>query len=210
MSTVAPGSAAPAPTKGEATRSRILDAAVARFGRDGFRATSVADIARDALVAGSAPYSYFDDKSALFLEAIDQDAAAFLGEGLTASSDEAELVEWPGTLLFSLLDAVEDHPLARRLLAGREPEVTRRVLETPALADLRTTCAERLRAGQSAGTVRPDIDPHAMANGLVTLLLSLLMSVVQLGPEVAGPYRDDVGSMFQAALVAPPSGPPEG
>ena len=43
--------------KGEQTRAAILDAAVQRFGRDGYRQTSIADIARDAGVGGSVAYS---------------------------------------------------------------------------------------------------------------------------------------------------------
>ena len=46
-----------------------LAAAIERFGRDGFRATSVADIARDAGVGGTVAYSYFPNKEALFLAA---------------------------------------------------------------------------------------------------------------------------------------------
>ena len=38
-------------TKGAQTRRAILQAAIIRFGRDGFRATSVADIARDGVPA---------------------------------------------------------------------------------------------------------------------------------------------------------------
>ena len=70
------------PTKGEQTRQAILDAAIARFGRDGYRATSVADIARDAGVGGTVAYAYFPNKEALFLAAIDEDAAAVIHEGL--------------------------------------------------------------------------------------------------------------------------------
>lgn len=194
---------AAAPTKGEVTRARLLDAAVARFGRDGFRATSVADIARDAGVAGSAPYAYFDDKQALFLEAIDLDAASVLHDGIAATDGQAGMIAWHGELFFNLIEAVDAHPLAGRLLAGREPDVTRRVLESGALADLRTAYADRLVAAQATGEVRPDVEVAVMADGIVTILLSLLMSVVQLGPEVAGPYRNDVLSVFHAALGPP-------
>ncbi len=45
------------------------------------------------------------------------------------------------------------------MLAGLEPEVTDRVLEIPALAELRKAIAERIQAEQLAGTVRTDIDP---------------------------------------------------
>lgn len=194
-----------APTKGELTRARILDAAIARFGRDGFRATSVAEIARDAGVAGSAPYAYFADKQDLFLEAIDHDAAAVLQAGLAATVGGADLLDWHGNLFFNLVGAVDHHPLAGRLLAGREPEVTRRVLESGGLAELRSAYAERLMEAQGTGEVRPDVEVKAMANGIVTVLLSLLMSVVQLGPDVADPYRDDVVGVFRAALAPRPA-----
>ena len=49
-------------TKGELTRDAILRAAIARFGREGYRATSVADIARDAGVGGTVAYAYWAKK----------------------------------------------------------------------------------------------------------------------------------------------------
>jgi AcrR family transcriptional regulator len=193
-------------SKGALTRQAILDAAIVRFGREGYRATSVADIARDAGVGGTVAYAYFDDKEALFLAALDEDAAAVIEEGLTSAFGNPDLLEWRETLLFTLVGAVQNHPLARRLLAGLEPEVTVRVLEIPALNDLRKACAERLRAEQAAGTVRQDIDPVVIANGVVAIMLSLLMSVVQLGTEAAGPYTRDVSAVFEAALDrTPPS-----
>ncbi len=187
-------------SKGEETRRAILDAAIARFGQDGFRATSVADIARAASVGGSVPYTYFDDKEALFLAAVDEDAAAVIHEGLAAAFGHADLSMWRDTLLVTLVGAVGGHPLAQRILGGAEPEVTMRVLELPALADLRKTCTERLRAEQASGSVRPDIDAEAVANGIVSIMLSLLMSVVQLGPEIALTYAADVTAVFEAAL----------
>lgn len=191
--------------KGERTRQVVLEAAIARFGRDGYRATSVADIARDAGVGGTVAYAYFPNKEALFLAAIDEDAAAVISEGLfrveTASVDD-----WRQVLIFSLIEAVEHHPLARRLLAGLEPEVTARVLEIPALSELRKACHERLRAEQLAGHIRPDIDPVAIGNGVVAIMLSLLMSIVQIGSETALAYGTDVAAVFEAAIgrVGPP------
>ena len=192
--------------KGAETRQAILEAAIVRFGRDGYRATSVADIARDASVGGTVPYAYFADKEALFLAAIDEDAAAVIHEGLSSVFESADRPDWQQVLFFSLVGAVEGHPLARRLLAGLEPEVTVRVLEIPALSELRKACAERLAAEQLAGTVRHDIDPSVIGNGIVAIMLSLLMSVVQLGTDAAGSYADDVAAVFAAALdVSPPT-----
>jgi AcrR family transcriptional regulator len=188
------------PTKGERTRQAILEAAIERFGREGFRATSVADVARDAGVGGSVPYAYFADKEALFLAALDTDAAAVIHEGLAQAFENPAQTDWRQTLFFTLVAAVDRHPLARRLLAGLEPEVTARVLEIPALAELRKACAEQLRGEQLTGAVRADIDPATMANGIVAIMLSLLMSVTQLGAEAAGDYSDDVVAVFEAAL----------
>src|SRR5947199_3924106 len=107
-------------SKGAQTRQSILDAAIARFGREGFRATSVADIARDAGVGGTVPYAYFADKEALFLAAIDEDAAGVIEEGLSSVFDSTDLPDWRQTLLFTLVAAVQHHPLAQRLLGGLE------------------------------------------------------------------------------------------
>lgn len=187
-------------TKGEETRRSILDAAIVRFGRDGYRNTSVADIARDASVGGSVPYTYFDDKEALFLAAIDEDAAAVIEIGLAGAFGGVDRSAWRDTLLVTLVAALSGHPLAQRILAGLEPEVTVRVLDLPALAELRKTCIERLRSEQATGTVRPDIDVAVVGNGVVTIMLSLLMSVVQLGPELAAVHAADVLAVFAAAI----------
>ena len=187
-------------TKGERTRQAILQAAIERFGRDGFRATSVTDIARDAGVGGTVAYAYFPNKEALFFAAADEDAAAVIEEGLAKVVGTAIVADWRDSLIFTLVQAVEHHPLARRLLAGLEPDVTVRVLEIPALLELRKAVTQRLSEEQLTGTVRPDIDPATVANGVVSIILSLLMSVVQLGSDAAATYAPDVSAVFEAAL----------
>jgi AcrR family transcriptional regulator len=194
--------------KGAQTRRTILDAAIARFGREGYRSTSVADIARDASVGGTIAYAYFPNKEALFLAAVDEDAAGVIQEGLAGSIFEARVRDWRQTLIFALVGALERHPLARRLLAGLEPEVTVRVLQIPALEELRKAAAERLRTEQLNGVIRSDIDPVVMANGVVAVVLSLLMSVVQLGDTATAMYGDDVAALFEAAIEwTPPPRP---
>lgn len=198
-------------SKGEQTRAAILRAAIERFGRDGYRATSVAEIARDAGVGGTVAYAYFPGKEALFLAAVDEDAAAVVRDGLSAlvaedgslAAGAARIDDWRQTLIFALLQAVERRPLARRLLGGLEPEITSRVLEIPALAELRKACAERLRAEQLSGRVRNDIDPVVIANGIVAITLSLLMSLVQIGTDAASVYGPDVAAVFEAAIDRP-------
>lgn len=191
-------------SKGEQTRQAILAAAIARFGREGYRSTSVADIARDASVGGTVAYAYFPSKEALFLAALDEDAAGVIHEGLSSVIADPAIPDWRSTLIFTLMGAVDGHPLARRVLAGLEPEVTERVLEIPALAELRKACTERIRSEQLAGTVRSDIDPVVIGNGIISIMLSLLMSVVQVGRSVALAYGTDVAAVFEAALDRTP------
>lgn len=203
MGRTATAAIAAMPTKGEQTRQSVLDAAIARFGREGFRATSVADVARDAGVGGTVPYAYFANKEALFLAALDEDAAAVIDEGLTSIMDDPAVDDWRERLIFTLIEAVDQHPLARRLLSGLEPEVTERVLEIPSLSELRKACAERIRTEQLSGTVRSDVDATTLGNGIVAIMLSLLMSVVQVGRSAALTYGADVAAVFRAALDAP-------
>jgi len=191
---------APLGVKGEITRQLILNAAIDRFGRDGYRSTSVAVIARDADVGGSVAYAYFANKEALFLAALDEDAASVIEEGVSTLLQTTGDDSWRANLVFTLIEAVDRHPLAKRLLAGLEPDVTDRVLELPALTDLRKAVAGRLRADQELGLVRADIDPVVVGSGAVTIVISLLMSVIQLGPEVVELYGADALALIAAAI----------
>ena len=65
------------------------------------------------------------------------------------------------------------HPLARRLPAGLEPEVTVRVLDIPALTELRKACTELAAVANSqdvaavfeAALTSPAGTPRASASG---------------------------------------------
>lgn len=189
--------------KGEQTRLDILHAAIARFGRDGFRGTSVADIARDAGVSGTAAYAYFDNKKALFLAALDEDAASAISEGMAIVFDESVGHRWRQGLLVSLVEAVSRHPLARRVLANHEPDVLDRVVDLSALAELRKAVAARLTAEQFDGQIRADIDPAVVGAGIVSIILSLLMTLTQLGEHAPTDQAADVVAVFEAALDPP-------
>jgi AcrR family transcriptional regulator len=190
-------------TKGEMSRQAILDAAVRRFGSDGFRSSSVADIARDAEVSGSLAYAYFANKQDLFLAALDQDVAKLIDEGVSTILETPGDQTWRNTLILSLIGALDDHPLARRVLAGLEPRATGRMIELPALNDLRRAMAERLRSDQAIGLVRSDIDLESMGRGIVSIYVSLLMAVVQFGNEGIEAYGPDVMNVLGAAIDAP-------
>jgi AcrR family transcriptional regulator len=188
-------------TKGERTRARLLEVAVRRFAADGFRRTSVAAVAEESGVTPAAVYAYFPGKEGLFEAAVDADAAALLSEA-SADLDNQDLVSPDLGLITALLAGLEHHGLARRVLAGLEPDVIDRLLAIPALLELRQRLAEAIAAGQAARRVRSDIDAKEIAVGLETLTLALLMArlkVSQGGDE----RRRGVEAVFEAVLRPP-------
>jgi AcrR family transcriptional regulator len=194
-------------TKGHRTRRALLSVAIDRFARDGYRLTSVADIARDAGLSSTAAYAYFPNKEALFIAAVDEDAAGHIGEALATVLEGHWNGDWR-TLMATLLDALARHPLTRRVLAGLEPDFTVRLLGIGALDELRKGLAELLAGEQLAGVVRPDIDARLVAGGLVTIVISILISLVQTGADPAGVLGDEVVAVLEASLYLPGGGPP--
>jgi AcrR family transcriptional regulator len=163
-------------SKGDRTRARLLEISVRRFAAEGYRRTSVSEIAREAGVSAAAVYGYFAGKEGLFEAAVDADAGALIDGALAGVGGASGLQErWPA-LFDRLVEGLDGHPLARRVLAGHEPEVIERIVALPSLVELRTTIAGALQAAQGAGRLRPDLDPLTMAAGLETIVVSLLIT----------------------------------
>ncbi len=150
----------------DATRSRVVRAADARFRTDGYAATSVAAVARDAGVSGQTVYNVFGTKAALLKAAYDvavvgDDDPVPLAErpdvrALYAEPDAAVFLR--GYAAFGRHVAERIGPLALQISAGASAG-------DPDLAALRdTTNAERLiGAGMVAQRVA---DLGALAPGL--------------------------------------------
>jgi len=67
--------------KGQATRERILEAAVELIGRRGVSGVSTEDVRKAAGISGSQLYHYFDSKQALIRAVITRQAEAPLVPG---------------------------------------------------------------------------------------------------------------------------------
>jgi AcrR family transcriptional regulator len=170
-------------TKGERTRATLVAAAIARFARDGYRATTLASIAEDAGISPTAVYRHFPDKDAMFEAAVDADA-----EGMVALAREAigadagdDLLVLLNQLTDGLAAAVHDHPLVGRVLAGLDVLSPERIMALPSLAHLRVDITELLRFGQEAGLIRPGVDPAVLALGLETVVLEHVAYLVTVG-----------------------------
>lgn len=188
------------PGKGERTRQRLLDIAVQRFAVDGFRRTSVSDIAREAGLTPAAAYAYFAGKDGLFQAAVDTDAGALIEAARSAAAEGASAREQLFLFVGELRERVDDHPLARRVLSGLEPEVAARLLTIPSLVSLTAALADELAEAQAASDIRADVDPAEIAVGLETIVLALLMAELQTGLTVEPERQAGVLAVMDAAL----------
>jgi AcrR family transcriptional regulator len=189
-------------TKGDRTRKLLLEIAVRRFARDGFRRTSVSDIAREANLSPAAVYAYFPSKEALFEAAVDLDAGALI-DRVRVAIEGTPVRDREAVILTELADKVTEHPLAARVLSGLEPEVIDRVLDLPSLREFNAQIASDIADAQAAGEVRTDVDPGVMADGFEAIVLTLLMGFLQA--RVATDSRLSIGALaiLDAALRPP-------
>jgi AcrR family transcriptional regulator len=192
-----------ATTKGERTRQRLLTLAVERFGERGFRAASVSEIARSAGLTQAAVYAYFDNKDALFKAAVDADASALIDE-ISGQIDDTDVRQLIPTIIVHAVATLPRHPLAQRVLEGKEPDEVARLGELHAIERFSSLLAAGFEAGQQAGDVRGDFDPCVLADGVVALVLGLLFSTALSGGVPAAP-RQIVGVVEAFDLMLRPS-----
>jgi AcrR family transcriptional regulator len=191
-----------AASKGERTRRRLLQRALELFGRQGYRATSVSEIARAAGISQATAYAYFSSKEELFLAVVDADATDLVREA-HASIEALPVREKMRAYLVALYQGLDRHPLARRVLGGHERRVLPRMIELPALQFATELLSADMRAGQAVGEVRSDIDPDQIAVGLEAIVLSLLLAAVQSDALYVDRYVEGIYAVL-AAMLDPP------
>ena len=187
--------------KGDRTRDRLLNIAIRQFAHSGFRVTSVSEIAREAQLTPAAVYAYFAGKDGLFVAAVDADAASLIDTAVRGTRGSNSFDRLVSTVT-ALIEGLAHHPLARRVLAGHEPDVIGRLLELPSLATLRTATSEELRSAQRCGEIRNDIKAHDLAIGIETIVLSLLLGIAQTGTPDASRMRG-IRAIMKAILTVP-------
>jgi TetR/AcrR family fatty acid metabolism transcriptional regulator len=194
----------------DAKRRQILDAAVRVFARQGYDASPVGDVAKEAGVAYGLVYHYFGSKEAV-LEAVFREqwgrllAAVALAEetGKTAP-DQLELV------VKIVLRAWRDDPDLVRLLVR---EITRSPHIQDELDEIGQAFAtlERIIArGQSEGTFRADLDPQIAAwmlyGGLEEVLTGWVLGQLPDSPEALAAAEREVTATLVGGLRAPAAG----
>jgi AcrR family transcriptional regulator len=161
-------------------RARIRDAAIRRFGADGFGA-SVRVIAADAGVSPGLVIHHFGSKDGL-RAACDEHVLRLIREAETEAFTKSGPAEWLAQL--SVLDELAPGVgyLVQTLLAGGNLAAT--------LLERMTRDAEvYLADAVAAGTMKPSRDPAARAAFLVDVGIGAVLSFIRRHPPVDGDYR---------------------
>ncbi|MGH9096726.1 MAG: TetR/AcrR family transcriptional regulator [Acidimicrobiales bacterium] len=104
------------------TRTALIAAGRRRFGRDGFAATSVDDLAREARVTTGALYHHFPSKLALFEAVFEAVHTELLAASAQSAAGAPGSVEFLARALESFLDAVLE-PDVQRIVITDAPAV---------------------------------------------------------------------------------------
>ncbi len=180
----------PAPSRGEATRARLLDAGRTVFARRGYRATRVGDIVAEAGTSQGTFYLYFSSKDDLFDSLQSEVTSEFtrLAESLPDLGPDPDRVAALQSWIQQLLLASDRHrPMLR---AGTEADSTR---GRESIADHLGSLGSAL-AARSGLRGRRSFDPEVAALALVSTLERL--------DHMAGDGRLDVGDDDLARTTA--------
>lgn len=198
-------------------RERIMAAALAEFGANGFSSGSLNVVAREAGVAKGSLFQYFDDKLDLFQYVCDHASRrvrAHMLERVAARREEhGDLFDVLRALLVDWVEYYRGHPEDRAVsfavnfeIQDEARRVVRGVVKRYYLETLELLVAEARAAGQ----VRDDLDTDHLVSLLLLLLphLALASNHPELEPLVviAGLEGDDLAraiggyvDLFEAA-----------
>ncbi|HEY3799984.1 MAG TPA: TetR/AcrR family transcriptional regulator [Caulobacteraceae bacterium] len=166
----------------ETRRQQILAAALRCFSRDGFHATTTADIVRESGVSQGTLYLYFANKDDIIVALADD---RHQGEAmLTAlAQSEENPVEGLAMLLQYYGQALADDARSDQRRVGiqgwaealRNPTIHESVTE--GLTSVRFAIEELIQRGQATGRIRTDMIPEAAARLMIAVFHGMTLQV---------------------------------
>ncbi|MFD5254514.1 TetR/AcrR family transcriptional regulator [Streptomyces bobili] len=206
----------------DARRRQILDAAALCFARNGFHATSMQDVLKEADLSAGAVYRYFSGKDELIAAIVSE----VLG-GVRAAFEEAAR-QSPPPPLDLLVASVLGRTLAAResLIVDGVPAFPRLVVqawsEIPRNAELaavlregydsvRTAWGLIVEGYQQAGRMRTDIAPDHVARTMIAAVTGFIAQQALFGPAPVDVLRDGLRALMSVPAEQPrPTGSPLG
>ncbi len=180
------------------TRAALVAAGRRLFGANGFAATSVEDIAREARVTTGALYHHFPTKAAVFEAVFEQVHADLLAASVGAPPDATDAVDVLVAGVAAFLDALLEPEIARIIVIDapavlglpRFTELDERYALAPAIA--------ALEAANDSGALAIE-DPPTLARLLFGALTRAGLLIAS-SPEPAA-TRDAVAATLRAIIT---------
>jgi TetR/AcrR family transcriptional repressor of nem operon len=168
----------------EFDRDNAVQAAIRVFARHGFAAASTTDLLDGMGIGRQSLYGAFGDKRGLFLEALGRYSERSLARMIAAMDEQtAAPAALEAALMIDLGCGVDGQVDVETgcLGVGSTAEFGRSDPDVNALGDraalaVIAALADRVRAGQGSGDLKPDLDPEAVARLLLTLKSGLKIS----------------------------------
>ncbi|WP_280267037.1 TetR/AcrR family transcriptional regulator [Nocardia wallacei] len=193
----------------EQRREQIVEAAYEVFTEQGYRATTVSEIARRAGVGQGTVYRYFDSKVEILREVFDWSAqrgfTALDLEKLAAPVDSFdELAVRIDTVATALTDLVDRDPRLLKLLvveaSAADPELQQRVVGLEQM--LASRIADALATGIASGRVRADVPARVYGHLLISLVLPGFTDVfyARMTPALRARHAAAVSDLLERAL----------
>lgn len=165
------------PVKHAARRRHIAEAAAVCFARNGFEATTTAEICAAAGVSSGSLFHYFPSKKAIFLALFEQDAeetAALLAQARTDDDPWRAVLKVVATMAAPASDPIAPGLMMAVLsLAGRDQEVAEMLEQND--VDACAGLTELLDAAVAQGRINPDVDTAVAASWVLGLVDTLYL-----------------------------------
>ena len=156
----------------------MLDAAMDRFWRNGYEATSVRDLAAHMGITGASLYNAFGDKHALFRQVVQRYAERSMRERISRLESTLPTKEAVRAFLGEIVERSMDGDRRGCLLVNTALEATPEDPELRAevaarLAEIEAFFRRAVTAAQRDGSIPPDWAPEDLARLLLGVTLGL-------------------------------------
>jgi AcrR family transcriptional regulator len=189
-------------------RLEILAAACRCFARDGFHATSIADIISESGLSAGALYLYFKSKQELIAAVVEMTLAT--ADELFAELLADDAVPSPEQTIEFMIDAVMERAVRHPLLgvdmsrvalhawaeALRDPKIAERIEHT--LHHLRQHYEDVARRWQIAGLIPPDTDPAHVGAVLLGVVYAFALQRLLIPGTDPAQYLSGVRGLLAA------------
>lgn len=149
----------------EAGKRRLIEVAIRHFGAQGFERASLNEIIAEAGISKGSYYHLFEDKRALFLEALRSVVVELYREVPPPAAPRSRATFWPemAAHMQRMVAALRHHPeMVAFFGAFHRTQLTDPMFD-PARAEGRELYLPVLRAGQKLGCVRDDVPLETLA-----------------------------------------------